>query len=171
MLYQCFCHRLHVVKSALCQYHASCLAKLIFLTVDTVNVTLNKCNVVQYVSSTHNVCKVFPSTHNSVSTARQVYCPENNIANSHLPLINSVSSETKFSASSLTSNLNVSEYTFSVPEISCSRIYHVSSSVKFSLFFILFNEMLLHQPMQNRLMFNIFRDFTLFLFSLFEIVL
>ena len=143
-------HRLHVVKSVFRHQHVSCLAKPIFLTVDTVTDTLNVCNVVKHVSSTHNVRKVFPFTHNSISTPRQVCCPENNnnnIANSHLPLA------------------NFSECTFSLPEISCSRIYHhVFSSVKFSLFFmILFHAMLLHQPLQNVLIFNILTDFTLFL--------
>ena len=161
-------HCLHVVKSVFRHQHVSCLAKPIFLTVDTVTDTLNICNVVKYVSSTYNVRKVFPSTHNSISIPRQVYCPENNnnIANSHLPFRNLLSSsETKSSTSSLTSNLNFSECTFSLPEISWSRIYHhVSSSVKFSLFFmILFNAMLLHQPLQNVLIFNILTDFTLFL--------
>ena len=54
---------------------------------------------------------------------------------------------------------------FLFAEISCSRIYHhVSSSVKFSLvFMILFNAMLLHQLLQNVVIFNILSDFTLFL--------
>ena len=138
-------HRLHVVKSVFRHQHVSCLAKPIFLTIDTVTDSLNVCNnVVKYVSSTHNVRKVFPSTHNSISIPRQVYCLEtnNNIANSRLPLINLLSSsETKSSTSSLTSDRNFSECTFYLPEI---------SSVKFSLFFmILFNAMLLHQPLQN----------------------
>ena len=117
----------------------------------------------KHISSTHNVRKVFTSIHNSISIPRQVYCPENNnnnIANTCLPLTNLISSfEAKPSTPSLTSNLSFSECTFSLPEISCSRIYHhVSSSVKFSLFFmILFNAMLLHQPLQN------VTDFTLFL--------
>ena len=144
-------HRLHVVKSVFRHQHVSCLANPIFLAVGTVADTLKVCNVVKYVSSTHNIRKVFPSTHNSISIPRQVYCPENNngIANSRLPLTNLLSSpERKSSASSLTSNLNFSECTFSLPKISCSRIYHhVSSSVKFSLLFnILFNAILLHQP-------------------------
>ena len=65
----------------------------------------------------------------------------------------------------MTSNLNFSERTFCLPEISCSRIYlHFSSWVKFYLFFmILFNAMLLHQPLQNVLIFNILTDFTLLL--------
>ena len=89
-------HRLHIAKSVFRHQHVSCLAKPIFFT-------LNVCNVVKYVSSTHNVGKVFPSTHNSTSIPRQGYCPENNnnIANSHLPLTNLLSSsETKSSASS-----------------------------------------------------------------------
>ena len=138
-------HRLHVAKSVFRHQHIFGLAKPVFLTVETVTDTSNVCNIIKYVSSTHNVCKVFPSTHNSISIPRQVYCPEN--SNSHLPLANLLSSsETKSSTSSLTSNLNFSECTFSLPEISCSRFYHhVSSSVKFSLFFIiLFNAMLLH---------------------------
>ena len=87
------CHRLHVVKSVFCHQHVSCLFKPAFLTVDTVTNTLNVCNVVKYVSSTNNVHKVFPSTHNSISIPRQVYCPENNnnIANSHLSLTNLLS--------------------------------------------------------------------------------
>ena len=161
-------HRLHVVKSVFHDQHVFCLAKSIFLTVDTVTDTPDVYNVVKYVTSTHNVRKVFPSTHNSVSIPTQVYCPKNNnhIANSHLPLTNLLpSSETKSSTLSLTSNLCFSECTFSLPEISCPRIYHhVSSSLKFSLFFmILFNAMFLHQPLQNVLIFNILTDFTLFL--------
>ena len=160
-------HRLHVVKPVFCYQHVSCLSKPIFLTVDTVTDTLNICNVIKYVSSTHNVRKVFPSTHNSISIPRQVYCPENNnnIPNAYLPFRNLLSSsETKSSTSSLTSHLNFSECNFSLPEISCSQInHHVFSSVKFSLFFILFNAMLLHQPLQNVLIFNILTDFTLFL--------
>ena len=103
----------------------------------------------------------------TLSIPRQVYCSENNnnIANSHLLLTNLLSSsETKPSTSSLTLNLNFSECIFSLPEILYYQIYHhVSSSVKFSLFFILFNAMLLHQPLQNVLIFNILTDFTLFL--------
>ena len=137
------------------------------MTVDTVTDTLSLCNVVKYVSSMHNVCKVFPSTHNSVSIPTQVYCPKNNnnIANSHLPLTNLLpSSETKSSTLSLTSNLCFSECTFSLPEISCPRIYHhVFSSLKFSLFFmLLFNAMLLHQPLQNVLIFNIWQILSCF---------
>ena len=79
-------HRLCVVKSVFRHPRVSCLAKPINLTVDTVTDTLGG-NVVQYVSSTHNIRKVFPSTHNSISIPARVYCPENNnnIANSHLP--------------------------------------------------------------------------------------
>ena len=101
-------HRLQVVKSVFRHQHVSCLAKPIFLTVDTVTDTLNVCNVVKHVSSTRKFRKVFPFTHNSISIPRQVYCPENNsnIANSPLPLTNLLSSsETKSSTSSLTSNL------------------------------------------------------------------
>ena len=110
---------------------------------------------------------MFTSIHNSISILTQVCCPKNNnnIANSHLPLTNLLpSSETKSSTLSLTSNLCFSECTFSLPEISCSRIYHhVSSSLKFSLFFmILFNAMFLHQLLQKVLIFNILADFTLF---------
>ena len=75
------------------------------------------------------------------------------------------SSKTKSSTLSLTSNLCFSECTFSLPKISCPQTYyHVSSSLKFSLFFmILFNAMFLHQPLQNVVIFNILTDFTLFL--------
>ena len=116
-------HRLHVVKSVLRHQRLFCLAKPIFLTVDTVTDTPN----VKYVTSTDNVRKVFPCTHNSVSIPRQVYCPKNNnnIVNSHLPLTNLLpSSETKYSSLCLTANLCFSECTFSLPEISCPRIYH-----------------------------------------------
>ena len=122
-------HRLDVVKSVFHHQCFFCLAKPIFLTVDTVTDTPN----VKYVTSTHNVRKVFPSTHNSIS----------------IP----------------TSNLWFSECIFSLPKISCPRIYHhASSSLKFSLFFmILFNAMFLHQPLQNVLIVNILTDFTLVL--------
>ena len=159
-------HRLHVVKPDFCHQRVFYLAKPIFLTVDTVTDTPNVYNVVKYVSSTHNVRKVFPSTHNSISIPTQVYCPKNycNIAVSHLPLTNLFpSSKTKSSTLSLTSNLNFPECTFSLPEISCSRNYHhISSSLKLSLF-LLFNAMFLHQPLQNVYIFNILTNFTLFL--------
>ena len=66
-------HRLDVVKSVFHHQCVFCLAKPIFLTVDTVTDTPN----VKYVTSTHNVRKVFPSTHNSISIPTQVYCPKN----------------------------------------------------------------------------------------------
>ena len=77
-------HCLHVVKSLFCHQHAS------YFVIETLNVS----NVVKYISSTYNIRKVFPSTHNSISIPRQVYCPENNnnIANSHLPFRNLLSS-------------------------------------------------------------------------------
>ena len=106
-------HRLHVVKSVFHHQRVFCLAKPIFLTVDTVTDTPD----VKYVTSTHNVCKVFPSTQNSISIPTQICCPnnnENNIASSHLPLTKPLpSSETK------SSNLCSSECTFSLPKISC----------------------------------------------------
>ena len=76
-------HRLHIVKSVFLHQHISCLAKPIFLPV---------CNVIfilKHVSSTHNVRKVFPSNHSSISIPRQVYWPKNNnnIANSRLSTI------------------------------------------------------------------------------------
>ena len=159
-------HRLHVIKSVFHHQCVFCLAKPIFLTVDTVIDTPN----VKYVTSIHNVHKVFPSTHNSISIPTQVYCPKNNnnIANSHLPLTNLLPSyKTKSSTLYLTSNVCFSECTFSLPKISCPQIYHhVSSSLKFSLFFmILSNAMFLHQPLQNVLIFNILTDFTLFLLA------
>ena len=161
-------HLLHIVKSVFHHQRVFCLAKPIFVTVETVTATPNVYDIVKYVNSTHNIRKVFPSTHNSISVPTQAYCPKNNnnIANSHLPLTNLLlSSETKSSTLSLTSNLYFSECTFSLTKISCPRIcHHVSSSLKFSLFFlILFNPMFLHQPLQNVLMFNILTDFTLFL--------
>ena len=97
-------YRLHVIKSISQHQRVFFLAKPVFLTVDTVTDTPN----VKYVTSTHNVRKVFPSTHNSISIPTQVYRPKNNnnIANSHLPLTNLLSSsETKSSTLSLTSNL------------------------------------------------------------------
>ena len=83
----------------------------------------------------------------------------------HASSLASSFSETKSSRSSLHSNLNFSECTFSLPEISTSRIFHhVTLPAKLSLFFmILFNAMLLHQPIQNGLIFYILTDFTLFL--------
>ena len=88
------CHRLHVVKSVFRHRHVSSLAKSLFLTVDTGTDTLNVCNVVKYVSSTHDTFKVFPPTHNSVSIPKHISSQENdNIgANSYLPLTNLLSS-------------------------------------------------------------------------------
>ena len=68
-------HCLHVVKSVFHHQRVFCLAKLIFLTVDTVTDTVNVYNVVRHVTSTH-VRKVFPSTHSSISIPTQVYCPK-----------------------------------------------------------------------------------------------
>ena len=59
MLYQWpVCNCLHVVKSAFCHQHTSCLAKSIYLIVDTVTDTLNVYNVIQYARSKHNARKV-----------------------------------------------------------------------------------------------------------------
>ena len=59
-------HRLHVVKSVLHHQRVFCLAKPIFLTVDTVTDTPNVYNIVKYVTLIHDVRKVFPSSHNAV---------------------------------------------------------------------------------------------------------
>ena len=107
---------------------------------------------------------------NSISIPRHISCLENdNIANSHLPLTNLLSSSEAKSPSSLTSNLNFSECTFFLPEISCSRFFHhVSSSAKFSFIFaILLDSMLLHKPIQSVLIFHILTDFTLFCLKLY----
>ena len=82
------------------------------MTTVTFTDTLNACNAVKYVSSSHNVRRVFSSTHNSISIPRQVFCPENNnIATSHLALANLISPcETIYSTSSpLTPILNFLE--------------------------------------------------------------
>ena len=55
-------HRFHVVKSVFRHQHVCSLAKPLFLTVDTLNNTLNVCNVVTYVSSTYDTGEIFPST-------------------------------------------------------------------------------------------------------------
>ena len=165
------CRRFHVVKSVLCHQHVSPLAKPLFMTVDTVTNTLNVCKVLKYIGPTRDTSKVFPSTHNSISIFRHICCLHtDNIANSHLLLINFLSSSKTQSPSSLTLNINFPEWTFSLPEISSSQIFHhVSSSGKFCfsssplLFMVLFNSLLLHQPIQNVLIFNILADFTLFL--------
>ena len=114
----------------------------------TLTDSLNVCNIVKY-----DTCNVFASTHNSISFPKDISCLENdNITNCHLPLTNLLSSSETKSPSSLTKNLNFSECFFSLPEISSRIFHHVSSSAKFSLFFmILFNAMLLHQPIQNAL--------------------
>ena len=88
----------------------------------------------KYISLTHDR-KVFLATHNSISIPRHVSCQENNnIANSHLPLINLLSFERK-SPTSLISSLNFSRCTFSLPEISFRIFHHVFLSVKFSVFY------------------------------------
>ena len=161
------CHSFHLFKSFFYHQHVCSLIKPLFFTVDNVPVTLHICNAVKYVSSTHGKHKVLPWAHNSIHILRHISCPGNdNVADSHLPLTNLLSfSETIF-PSSLTSDLNFcSVCTFSLPEISSSRIFHhVYSSAKFSLFLmILFNAILLHQPIKNVPFFNILADFTLFL--------
>ena len=102
--------------------------------------TLNVCNDVNYVSATHDTRKVFPSIRNSISIPRHVtFLKNDNIDKSHPPLTNLLSfSETKSSPSSFTSDLNFSECALSLHEISSSQMFHhVSSSVKFSLFFMI----------------------------------
>ena len=115
----------------------SVLVKPIFLTVDTLNV----CNDSNYVSSTHDTRKVFPSTHNSISIPRNVSCLENNnIVKYHLPLTNLLSSsKTKSSPLPWISNLNFQSV------LSICLISHLLES----LMVLLFNAMLLHQPIQN----------------------
>ena len=71
------CHRFHVAKSVFRHLHVLSLATQIFLTVDIVY-AFNFCNFGKYVSLTHDICKVFSSTHNSICIPRHISCLENN---------------------------------------------------------------------------------------------
>ena len=136
--------RVTVVRSVSFNLRESSSAKPIFIYLNTV-CSLNFCDTVKSVSSTHHICRV---THNVMSTHRQAFYPKTNVFSS---------SRTKSSPSYSTSNPR-----FSRLVISSRNLQHISLSAKFCIYFvILFNVTLLRLSIQNILVFDILMDLIL----------
>ena len=118
------------------------------------------------VNSAHHIRGVFPSVHCTTSIHRHFsYRRHEKVTSFPLPSSNLLSSlGTKSHLSPLTSKLNLSPRPSSPPETSSPpNFQHVSSSIKICLFLMtLFNAILLNQPTQYILVFNILTDFILF---------
>ena len=138
-----------VVKSVSCNLRVSSLVRPMFINLNTAR-SLNFCNAVKSVSSTHYICRAFPATRDVISNHRQAFYPKTNVL---------FSSRTKSSPSYSTSNPR-----FSPLVISSRNLRHISLSAKFRLFFMmLFNENLVNQPIQNVSVFDILTNLILLL--------
>ena len=138
--------RVNVVRSVSCNLRVSSLVKPMFIYLNTVP-SLNVCNAVKSVSSTHHIRRV---TRNVISSHRQSFYPKTNVLSS---------SRTKSSPSYLTSNPS-----FSPLVISSRNLQRISLSAKFSIFFMtFFNVTLLKRSIQNILVFDILMELILLL--------
>ena len=109
--------------------------------------SLNVCNAVKYVSSTHHIRRV---THNVIRNHRQAFYLKTNVLSF---------SRTKSSPSNSTSNPGISPFV-----ISYRNHRHISLSAKLCIFFMtLFNATLLKQSIKNILVFDILMDLILLL--------
>ena len=108
--------RVNVVRYVSYNLRVSSLAKPMFIYLDTVR-SLNVCNDVRSVSSTHHIRRV---THNIICNHRQAFYPKINVLSS---------SRTKFSPSYSTSNPSFSPFV-----ISSWNHEHISLSVKLCIF-------------------------------------
>ena len=156
--------RVSVVRSVFCHPHVSFLAKPLYTTVTLVR-TVTVYNV-KSVNSAHHISGVFPSVHCTTSIHQHFpYQRHENVTSFPLPSSNLLSSPgMKTHLSSLTSKLNLSPRPPSPPGSSSpSNFQHVSSLIKICLFLMtLFNAILLNQPTQYILVFNILTDIILF---------
>ena len=152
------CQRVNVVKLVFCHPHISFLANpcLPLLTLFVLWLFTKSVN------SAHHIRRVFPSVHCTASIHRQ-FSYQRNVSVTSFPLRSSnllSSSVIKCHLSPLTSTLNLSPRHPSPPGASSSpNFQHVPSSIKICLFLMtLFNAILLNQPTQYILVFNILTD-------------
>ena len=137
--------RVNVVKFVSCNLSVSSLMKPMFICFNTV-CSLNVCNAVKFVNSTHHIRRVTLV----ISNHRQDFYPKTNV---------NYSSRTKSSPSYWTSNPR-----FCSLVISSRNLQHITLSAKFCIFFmILFNVTLLNQSIQSILVFDILMDLILVL--------
>ena len=140
---------MNIIKFVLCNLRASSLAKPLFIYLSTVR-SLNVCNAVKFVKSTHHIRRVFPITHDVVSNHRQPFHPKANVFSS---------SRTKSSPPYLTSNSR-----FLPIVISPWNLQDISLPPKFCIFFMmLVTVTLLNQPIQVILVFDFLMDLFLLL--------
>ena len=157
--------RVNVVRSVLCHPHVSFLVKPLFTTANLVRpVTVDK--VIKFVNSVHHIRRVFPSVYCTTSIHRHFpYRRDENVTSFPLPSSNLLSSPgIKSHLPPLTSKLNLSPRpSFSPGTLSNLNFRHVSSSIKIFFFLMtLCNAILLNQPTQYILFFNILTDIILF---------
>ena len=137
--------RVDVVKSVSCNLRVSSLAKPMLIYLNTVR-SLNVCNVVKFVRSTHHIRRA----NHVISNHRQAFYPKANVLSS---------SRTKSSPSYSTSNPR-----FSPLATSSRNLQHISLSAKLCIFvMMLFNVALLNRSIQNILVFDILMDLILLL--------
>ena len=135
-----------VVRSVSCNLRVSSLAKSMFICLNTVR-SLNVCNAVKSVSSTHHIRRV---THNVISNHRRAFNPKTNVLSSF---------RTKSSPSYSTSNPCFSPFV-----ISSRKHHNFYLSAKLCIvFMMLFSATVLKQSIQNILVFDIIMDLILLL--------
>ena len=158
------CQRVNVVRSVFFHPHVSFLAKPMFATVSLVRpVTVYN---VKSANSAHHIRRVFPSVHCTTSIHRHFsYRRLVNVTSFPLPSSNLLPSPgIKSHLSPLTLKLNLSPRPSFPPGTSSPpNFQHAFSSIKICLFLVtLFCAMLLNQPTQDILVFNILMDIILF---------
>ena len=157
------CHRVNTVRSVFCHPHVF-LAKPLFTTVKLVH-PVTVCDV-KSVNSAHHICRMFPSVHCTTSIHQHFsYQRHDNVTSFPLSSSNLFSSPAiKSHLPPLTLKLNLSPRpSSSLGTSSPPNFQHLLSSIKICLFLMtLFTAILLNQPTQYILVFNILTDIILF---------
>ena len=145
------CQRVNAVRFVFCNQHISFSAKLFFATANRVrHVAVNN---VKSINSAYHIGRTFSSVHCTTSIHRRFsYWRHEDVKSFPLPSLNLISSPgIKSHLSPLTSKFNLSPRPSSPP-----NFQHVSLSITICLFLMtLFNAILLNQPTQYTLVFNI----------------
>ena len=146
----------NAVRSVFCHPHVSFLAKALLITVKLVrSVTVY---IVKSVNSARHIRRVFPSARTKSIHWHFSYRGLENVTSFPLPSIDLISFPgTRSHLSPLTLKFNLSARPSYPPGTSSPSFFqHVSSAMKICLFLLtLFNAILLNQPTQYILVFNI----------------
>ena len=157
------CQRVNVVRSVFFHLHVSFLAKPLFTTVNLVG-PVTVYNGKSF-NSPHRIPRVFPAAHCTTSIHQNFfYRRHENVTSFPLPSSNSLfSPDIKSHLSPLISKSNLSPRpSFSPGTSPPPNFEHVPSSIKVCFVFMtLFNAILLNQPTQYIVVFNILTDIIL----------